>query len=169
MKSSSNLGDRKGLNKPLATFVRQTAGPARSGLADVQIEYRGVWGDFDQEVYSAKLRQSEAEVQLRQLAQEHELLQFEKTELELKFRATLASLTESSSSQQEVSQLLIQIRAEREALVGRVSALETHSSWLQEQVTKTEGQLSHWLTTCQARERDVQALQAQVKALMEQK
>ncbi|RYG65150.1 hypothetical protein EON64_12535, partial [archaeon] len=96
MKSASGGNDRKGLNKPLATIVKATAGPGRSGISDVHIEYRGVWGDFDQEVYSAKLRQSEAEMQLRQLTQEHELLQFEKTELDLKFRATLASLTESS-------------------------------------------------------------------------
>jgi hypothetical protein len=107
----------------------------------LSVEYGGLWKDVYEELQQTRSMNQRLQEENARLQVACTRLQDENSQVLSRFKGTLCSLTETESFHLETLQVLEQIRLEKEALLSRVIAYESHQQWLEKQLSAL--QLEH--------------------------
>lgn len=102
-------------------------------LRVLSVEYGGLWKDVYEELLQTRSMNQRLQEENARLQVACTRLQDENSQVLSRFKGTLCSLTETESFHLEALQVLEQIRLEKEVLLSRVIAYESHQQWLEKQ------------------------------------
>jgi superfamily II DNA helicase RecQ len=115
-----------------------------SHMKEMSIKYGGVWQNYYDQLAMLRKDKEMAENSCLSLISENTILKLKNEENESNMKRVLLSLTESSNSNCQYSEILQQIKNEKESLLSKLLAYECQDEYCRKQIHMLEANLQYW-------------------------
>jgi uncharacterized protein (DUF3084 family) len=115
-----------------------------SHMKEMSIKYGGVWQNYYDQLAMLRKEKEMAENSCLSLISENTILKLKNEENESNMKRVLLSLTESSNSNCQYSEILQQIRNEKDSLLSKLLAYESQDEYCRKQIHMLEANLQYW-------------------------
>ena len=117
-------------------FTMQMGKP-NTDSAGYAVRFGGVWLEYHERIEYAERELANCQFLCNELTAERDTLLAEKSELHNRFKASIASLTQTETAHMEDKQIFEQVRDEHANMSRRCLAAEAHNEWLLDQLKQS--------------------------------